>query len=306
MDLQNRRGSPEWLSSPHGNDRALQQLRGQGSSRPKLTSPGSQTPSRRIHILRGEAGLGISPADLGPETLFALLNLTEAQRAILEDVFDRWAHSFGSQEGLDSLIRAIEDNRGLHPVSKKSLLRRLEGLRRSKLFRGGRLAIGDLIDPGSVLIVDLSDVSLEDQEKELVVAWISNKILRYRCELPNGSPAFLVVEDAEYFIPEDGGRTALSAHALERLARMGRKMKAGVILVGQRPSLINREILLSAANAILHRLSPLEFKAFARIFPTLDWGIEREITKLPLGEAFLVGQAVLTPLRFRVRALGGA
>jgi hypothetical protein len=105
-------------------------------------------------------------------------------------------------------------------------------------------------------------------------------------------PYQIVLEEAHNFIPQ-AGSTPVS-DVLVRIAAEGRKRGLGIVLVGQRSSRIDKNVLTQAGILLLHRVRhPADVSVYQDIIPKERAWVKTAATALRTGQAiWLCGETV--------------
>jgi uncharacterized protein len=118
------------------------------------------------------------------------------------------------------------------------------------------------------------------------------------------NPIALVCDEAHLYLPKKQGQNPAvqrAVGAFERIAKEGRKYGVSLVIVSQRPSDVSTTILSQCSNVITLRLTngtdqatvrklmPENFKNLLDVLPVMD-----------IGEAMVIGDAVLLPSRIRI------
>ena len=115
-------------------------------------------------------------------------------------------------------------------------------------------------------------------------------------------PILLLCDEAHLYLPSAAKTTnPLERKALEnfeRIAKEGRKYGVGLLIVSQRPSDVSTTILSQCNNIISLRLSNDSDKAVVKgLMPDSLSGLIEILPGLEIGEAIVVGDAILLPTR---------
>lgn len=115
-------------------------------------------------------------------------------------------------------------------------------------------------------------------------------------------PILLLCDEAHLYLPSTAKSTnPLERKALEnfeRIAKEGRKYGVGLLIVSQRPSDVSTTILSQCNNIISLRLSNDSDKSVVKgLMPDSLSGLLEILPGLEIGEAIIVGDAVLLPTR---------
>ncbi|MFH1391330.1 MAG: DUF87 domain-containing protein [Candidatus Diapherotrites archaeon] len=175
-------------------------------------------------------------------------------------------------------------------------------LEQLKLFgKTDNPSINDLVKPGQLTIVDLSDV-IEMKKKQIIVSYFASKLFFERRQ-KRIAPFSLVLEEAHQYCPEGTSKEgAISRGIIETIAREGRKFGASICLISQRPINLSTTALSQCGTHIILRVTnPYDLDHIGKSSEGLDRRSLDMITSLRTGEALLVGEAVNYPTFFKVR-----
>lgn len=113
-------------------------------------------------------------------------------------------------------------------------------------------------------------------------------------------PILLVCDEAHLYLPRDPNNIIerKSLDIFERIAKEGRKYGVGMLVVSQRPSDVSSTILSQCNNIISLRLTnELDKSVVRNLLPDTLGGILEVLPGLEVGEAVVVGDAILLPTR---------
>jgi phosphoglycolate phosphatase-like HAD superfamily hydrolase len=117
-------------------------------------------------------------------------------------------------------------------------------------------------------------------------------------------PLALVCDEAHLYLPKKEGCNPVEQRAVEnfeRIAKEGRKYGVALLIVSQRPSDVSTTILSQCNNVIALRLSNGDDQATVRrLMPESLEGLIDTLPILDVGEALIVGDAVLLPSRIKI------
>jgi hypothetical protein len=200
--------------------------------------------------------------------------------------------------GLDEVISRIEESEDINKQLQQALLGWLFDLRSLGIFdRADHPNWERIVEPGKVVIVDLSDV-VSLRKKQILVANAARKLFnaRKRNRVP---PFVLCLEEAHQFAPSEA---AISKHIVETIAREGRKFYASLVLISQRPVRLSTTVLSQAnTNLILRVTNPYDLEHIKQSSEAITGEVADMISSLPVGEALIVGEAVNHPIFVKVR-----
>ncbi|MER9074273.1 ATP-binding protein [Mesorhizobium sp. M0904] len=118
------------------------------------------------------------------------------------------------------------------------------------------------------------------------------------------TPVTLLCDEAHLYLPVRDDADAVQRQALgsfERIAKEGRKYGFSLLVVSQRPSDVSRTILSQCNNFLALRLTnETDQGVIKRLMPDSLAGLTSILPLLDVGEALLLGDAVLLPTRIRL------
>lgn len=118
------------------------------------------------------------------------------------------------------------------------------------------------------------------------------------------TPVCLVCDEAHLYLPVRSDTDAAAKRALdtfERIAKEGRKYGFSLLVVSQRPSDVSKTILSQCNNFIALRLTnEQDQSAVKSVMPDSMAGIAEVLPLLDIGEAIVLGDAVLLPSRIKL------
>ena len=159
--------------------------------------------------------------------------------------------------------------------------------------------------PG-IKIIDFSEVPAEAVP---VVAGVLARLLydiQFWTEAEHRTPLCFVCDEAHIYMPtaEDKGPTHREAlRAFEQIAKEGRKYGVGLMIVSQRPADVSRTVLAQCNNFIVLRLTnDQDQDVIAQLVPHSLTRLTDVLPLLDVGEALLLGDALLLPTRVKMDA----
>ena len=118
------------------------------------------------------------------------------------------------------------------------------------------------------------------------------------------TPVTLLCDEAHLYLPVREDADAVQRQALgsfERIAKEGRKYGFSLLVVSQRPSDVSRTILSQCNNFLALRLTnETDQSVIKRLMPDSLAGLTSVLPLLDVGEALLLGDAVLLPSRIKL------
>ncbi|MBW2662329.1 MAG: ATP-binding protein [Deltaproteobacteria bacterium] len=116
-------------------------------------------------------------------------------------------------------------------------------------------------------------------------------------------PVALVCDEAHIYLPRDKGNPnqQRAVESFEKIAKEGRKYGVSLMIVSQRPSDVSATILSQCNNVMALRLTNSnDISAVKNMMPESMTSFMEMLPVLDIGEAMVVGDAVLLPSRIRI------
>jgi len=118
------------------------------------------------------------------------------------------------------------------------------------------------------------------------------------------TPITLVCDEGHLYLPVKDNINVVQARAVEvfeRIAKEGRRYGMSLVVVSQRPSDVSKTILSQCNNFLVLRLTnDVDQNVVKRLMPDSMAGLTDMLPLLDVGEAFLLGDAVLLPTRIKL------
>lgn len=128
--------------------------------------------------------------------------------------------------------------------------------------------------------------------------------LQFWLEPEKRTPFVLVCDEAHIYLPVKNDADAVEKQALatfERIAKEGRKYGVSLVVVSQRPSDVSRTILSQCNNFLVLRLTnDADQNVVRKLMPDSMIGLTDMLPLLDIGEALLLGDAILLPTRIKL------
>ena len=129
--------------------------------------------------------------------------------------------------------------------------------------------------------------------------------IQFWLEESKRTPIALICDEGHLYLPVKEDINVIQQRAVEvfeRIAKEGRKYGVSIVVVSQRPSDVSRTILSQCNNFLVLRLTnDADQSVVKRLMPDSMVGLTDMLPLLDVGEAFLLGDAVLLPTRIRAR-----
>ena len=161
----------------------------------------------------------------------------------------------------------------------------------------------NLIEPNKINVLDLSE--LTETQAQIIVAHYLTEILNdrknatFKRSSRFKSPVVIAVEEAHTFIPQD--RSSKCSDVLARIAREGRKFGVSLILVSQRPSKLNADVVSQMGSFAISGITHPRDQSFVmEVTDEVSTELGATLPSLNTGEMILAGQWVTVPALVKV------
>ncbi|MHA2223961.1 MAG: ATP-binding protein [Candidatus Hodarchaeales archaeon] len=225
--------------------------------------------------------------------------ISPVQTRVLDDIISHLRKETGNIFGLQEIIKKINMSDTINTRTKDALAGWLYTLQRTYLFSTETNPIFlDSVNPGKILILDLSDIQ-NIRKRSIIVAYFLKRLYSRRIhnKIP---PSLFVIEEAHQFCPQS--TRSISKRIIETIAREGRKFYASLCLISQRPVNLSVTALSQCnSNLILRIRNPYDQDFIGRTSEWIDRSSLKMIPDLEIGEALLVGEAINYPTFFKIR-----
>jgi DNA helicase HerA-like ATPase len=118
----------------------------------------------------------------------------------------------------------------------------------------------------------------------------------------------MVCDEAHLYLPKKDGKNPVEQRAIEafeKIAKEGRKYGVALLIVSQRPSDVSSTILSQCNNVIALRLTNSNDQATVKnLMPESLESLLEVLPIMDIGEALVVGDAVLLPSRIKINEPG--
>ncbi len=236
-------------------------------------------------------------------------SLNENQVSALDMVLNRVYNAKGEHYTIDDLVKACgelsdeaaQGTAKVHEETAKALERRIRSLRNvfKNIFDLEGTDLNRLIQPYRITVID---TSLSTQGvRQSVVSYICKKLLDGRINKKHSLDGksidyevLLVVEEAHNYAGSSLGHSC--KRQLQRIASEGRKFGVGLLVVSQKPSKIDEEILSQCNTGVyMHITNPRDKDHIRRSFESINDEIISELDSLAVGECIITGAMVKLP-----------
>ncbi|WP_300667583.1 ATP-binding protein [Desulfoluna sp.] len=159
-------------------------------------------------------------------------------------------------------------------------------------------------DKAQVKVIDFSEVPSEILP--VIVALVARIVyqVQFWTNQETRRPIALVCDEAHLYLPKKEGQNPVERRAIEafeKIAKEGRKYGVALLIVSQRPSDVSTTVLSQCNNVIALRLTNGDDQSTVK--KLMPESLESLLDVLPImdvGEALVVGDAVLLPSRIKI------
>ena len=161
-------------------------------------------------------------------------------------------------------------------------------------------------DKSQIKVIDFSDVPADILP--VIVGLVARIIyqVQFWMDRDKRRPLALVCDEAHLYLPKKDGKNPVEQRAIEnfeKIAKEGRKYGVALLVISQRPADVSTTILSQCNNVIALRLTNGDDQnTVKRLMPESLEGLMDTLPVLDMGEALIVGDAVLLPSRIKIQA----
>jgi DNA helicase HerA-like ATPase len=261
---------------------------------------------------RGAKSFVVPIAGYPIELLGALLDVSDAQRRLLHKAAER----LGVIPNVEALANAIDHASvdGFYESTKEILLERLRQLAQLGLFddktnsKVEYLSARDLIRPGRVSVVDVSD--LQDKARNLTLGYVLELVFKIvqRFEVGQDSgdgprpPVLVVMEEVQTFFGSSDDASRIVMDFVQDVARRGRKRWLSLLMVSQQPSALPSRLFELLNTRLIHQTrSEVNINALRRSCGDVEGHWWKRVADFDPGTCLLSGPAVNRAVEVRIR-----
>ncbi|MFK8182911.1 MAG: ATP-binding protein [Phormidesmis sp.] len=304
------------IFDPHGEYGTLAEMRGDT----QFLGDDGYTPDVKI-LTPDDISIRMSSLDYY-DVLMLLPEMSDRQQAILSKAFIRLKkHKRSGGEyrwNVDDLIASVyesdtsEDEEGNLKIgsSAPAIEWKLEKLANSQYFhQTDHLAPKDLFEPGRVTVLQMNEISQEEQQ--VICAAVLRQSYQARINTERGKieagdenylpyPVFTLVEEAHRFAPAK--EPSRCKAILRTILSEGRKFGLGVGLITQRPGKLDSDVLSQCMSQFLMRIvNPVDQESLKYGVEAAGRDLLKELPALTKGQVIISGACVNTPVLCQVR-----
>jgi DNA helicase HerA-like ATPase len=258
----------------------------------------------------------LNPRELSAEELADVIGVREGaerQRAMLGEVLDedvRGAEDFW--KALKNKLERIANNKEITAQERYTAKRLLEIIERAlriwgPIFDQHARSLIDQIYPNRINVLDVSGFT--EAQAQVLVSYLLEELLENRKDAVKGSearfdsPVIVAIEEAHVFVPS--GRRTYCSEIIAKVAREGRKFGLSLILVSQRPSKLNSDVISQMGSFAISGLThPADQKFIKEVTDEVTDELGTSLPSLNPGEMILVGSFVRAPVLIRADHVG--
>jgi DNA helicase HerA-like ATPase len=296
------------IFDPHGEYHTLAEMQ----SHPKFFGEDGYRPKVKV-LSPQEIKIRVSSLNFF-DILTLLPETSDRQKSFLEKAFRRTTQfnplRWTIQDLIDAVNEADSAEDGSQGSSAAALEWKLEQIDRSPYFDNlQHLAPKDLFEPGQVTILQMHEISQEEQQ--VIAAAILRQANYARINTHKGKiqagdenylpyPVFILLEEAHRFAPAH--EPSRCKQVLRTILSEGRKFGLGVGLITQRPGKLDSDILSQCMSQFLMRIvNPADQENLRHSVEAAGRDLLQELPALSKGQVIISGVCVNTPVLCKVR-----
>lgn len=302
------------IFDPHGEYGTLAEMRGHSA----FTDRDGYAPQVKI-LTPDDIRIRVSSLDYY-DILTLLPEMSDRQQSILNKAFAILKrHRSGDYRwGVNDLIAAVreadttQDDEGNEKVgtSAPALEWKLDRLARSPYFDTmEHLAPKDLFAPGQVTVLQMNEISQEEQQVICAAVLRQTNHARMNTQKQYNTPddetylpypVFILVEEAHRFAPAH--EPSRCKTILRTILSEGRKFGLGVGLITQRPGKLDSDVLSQCMSQFIMRIvNPVDQDSLKYGVESAGRDLLKELPALTKGQVIIAGACVNTPVLCQVR-----
>jgi hypothetical protein len=251
---------------------------------------------------KGYNRLLIPLCDLAPQDFNHFIGLSEPQEMALALVLERLGEKEYTFDELKKKCDELDPEEDpVHEATQQALTRKMRKLMMmgKGVFDRYGTDIKELVEPGQVTVIDAS--MAPQGVRRSVISYLSKELLQARINEANelgdkklDYPLLFVVEEAHNYA--GANLTHSCKHQLQRIASEGRKFGLGLVVISQKPSKIDEEILSQCNSGIyMHITNPKDKDHIKRSFEAISDELVQGLDTLDVGEAIIAGALLDIP-----------
>jgi len=183
----------------------------------------------------------------------------------------------------------------------------LEQLKKLRVFSRSSIPLNYLLKPMHLSVINLTGVPFEAQD--IVVYDVLRRVFLARVNAVTGAsgekfpyPVFIVLEEAHRFVPPKRDSSTYSSSIIRTIASEGRKFGVYLIVISQRPSKVDSDVLSQCQSQIVLRIvNPIDQRTISESSEAFSEPLLENLPGLNIGEAIIVGPIIRTPVMVKVK-----
>ncbi len=161
-----------------------------------------------------------------------------------------------------------------------------------------KLMTGRMNPRKNLTIIDLSALPFDIVDVTVAVVTRILFDFNFWCPPDDRHPLLLAYEEAHNYIPREPRKRSFARLAVERVAKEGRKYGVSAMIISQRPSELSETVLAQCNSMLVLRLNnPDDQEYVTKVVSDQFASLVRMLPVLRPGEGFVIGDAVLMPMR---------
>jgi len=263
----------------------------------------------------------VNPKLLEVERLADMLDImvsASKQRSMLAEVFTQEVkQSSQFWDSLSEALQSVSEDEESTADERRTAERLIDIIDRARRRKGRVLDpdIGDPIDqlkPNHVNVLNM--LELTEVQAATVISYYLTEILEDRktarrlrmarerstdAKVHFNAPVIVAIEEAHSFLPE--GRETDAKYMASKIAREGRKFGVSLIIISQRPSRVDQDVLSQMGSLAVSRITqPRDQSYIVESSELVNEELARYLPSMNVGEALLLGQWVTLPSLVKV------
>ena len=254
------------------------------------------------------------------DILTLLPEMSDRQQSILNKAFvilkrhQGGHHRWNTSDLIAAVFEADRqiDQEGNEKIgsSAPALEWKLERLERSPYFHPfEHLTPRDLLEPGQVTILQMNEISQEEQQ--VICAAILRQTYHARMNTQKNNlssedenylpyPTFVLIEESHRFAPAH--EPSRCKQVLRTILSEGRKFGLGMGLITQRPGKLDSDVLSQCMSQFLMRIvNPVDQESLKHGVEAAGRDLLQELPALTKGQVIIAGACINTPVLCKVR-----
>jgi len=302
------------IFDPHGEYGTLAEIRGHAA----FQADDGYAPKVKV-LTPEDVQIRISSLDYH-DILTLLPEMSDRQQSILNKAFTIVKKRTRGEARWDvnDLIYAVfeadrtQDDEGNEKTgtSAPALEWKLERLARSPYFHAfNHLAPKDLFEPGQVTVLQMNEISQEEQQVICAAVLRQANHARMNTQKENITPedenylpypVFILLEEAHRFAPAH--EPSRCKAVIRTILSEGRKFGLGVGLITQRPGKLDADVLSQCMSQFIMRIvNPVDQESLKYGVEAAGRDLLKELPALTKGQVIIAGMCVNTPVLCQVR-----